>query len=85
MDPVVDYQKVKVILWSVRTFWYKGFAKIKEKWRVRKQGLFLKSNSPGLKADFHKRVNKLMKFTFDKCVLNVTPVTNPTPMSKSDE
>ena len=26
-----------------------------------------------------------MKFVFDKCVLNVRPVTNPTPMSKSDK
>ena len=25
------YEKVKVILWSIRTFWYKGLAKTKEK------------------------------------------------------
>ena len=26
-----------------------------------------------------------MEIAFDKCVWNVTPVTNPTPMSKSDK
>ena len=31
---------MKVILWSIRTFWYKGLAKIKEKWRARKKGLY---------------------------------------------
>ena len=32
---------MKVILWSIRTFWYKGLAKYNEKSRVLKKGLFL--------------------------------------------
>ena len=78
-------QKVKMILWSMSTFWYKGFAKINEKNQVWKKGLILENNSPGLKADFHQQVKKTMKLVFDKWVVNVTPVTNPTPMSKSDK
>ena len=38
---ILFYQTVKMILWSIRTLWYKGLAKIKEKLRVRKKGLFL--------------------------------------------
>ena len=36
-----DFTKVKMILWSIHTFWYKGLAKIKETNRVWKKGLFL--------------------------------------------
>ena len=74
-----------MILWSIHTFWYKGSAEIKEKCQVRKKALFLKNNSQGLKAVFSQRAKKTMNLTIRKCVVNVTPVTNPTPMSKSDK
>ena len=32
---------MKVILWSIRTFWYKGLAKNNEKSRVFKKSVFL--------------------------------------------
>ena len=38
-------QKVKVILWSIRTFWYKGLAKNNETSRVLEKGVFLEKNS----------------------------------------
>ena len=38
-----------------------------------------------IKKGFHKRVKQSMKFAFCTWVINVTPVTNPTPMSKSDK
>ena len=76
---------MKMILRSIRTFWYKGSATKKETNRVKKQSRFLKNSSPSLKADFHQQVNKSMKSTIHKRVANVTPVTNPTPMSKSDK
>ena len=37
--------------------------------------MFLENNNPGLKADFHKK-SKI--YELHKCVVNVTPVTNPT-------
>ena len=76
---------MKVILWSIRTFWYKGLAKIRAKIKFVKKPLVCKNSSSDEKAVFHQRVQESMKFVFDKCVLNVTPVTNLTPMSKSDE
>ena len=33
------YQKSNMILWSIRTFWYKGSAEIKEQMHVRKENL----------------------------------------------
>ena len=36
-------KKMKVIIWSIHTFWYKGLAnkdEKKEKWQVRKKGLY---------------------------------------------
>ena len=41
-----------MILWSTRTFWYKGSTEHKGKWQVRKNALSLKSNSQDLKVDF---------------------------------
>ena len=35
------HENMNVIVWSIRTIWYKGLAEIKEKWRVRKKWLFL--------------------------------------------
>ena len=34
------YEKMKMILWSIRTFWYKGLAKIKGKSSLIKMSLF---------------------------------------------
>ena len=43
------------------------------------------ATNPGLKADFAQQVNKSMKSTIYKCVVNVTPVTNPTRYTKLAE
>ena len=48
-----------------------------EKWT-----LFLKHNSPDLKADLSKHANKSIKSTIHKCVVNDIPVTNPTQYTK---
>ena len=49
------YQKVKMILWSIRTFWYKGSAENKGNWQVRKKGYISQNSSPDSKADFSKQ------------------------------
>ena len=46
-------QKVKMILWSIHTFWYKGSAENKGN-KLGKMFFFLKNNSPDLKAYFSK-------------------------------
>ena len=48
------YEQVKVILWWIRTFWYKGLAKIWKKTEFEKRQLSHENNSPGSKADFRK-------------------------------
>ena len=75
---------MKMILWSIHTFWYKGLATKNETRQVRKNGLYSENDSD-YKYVFHQRVEQSMKFTFDKCVLNVTPVTHPTQYTKSDK
>ena len=45
----------------------------------------LKHNSPYLKSEFPQQVKQIMKSTICKCVVNVTPVANPMPMSESDK
>ena len=50
-----------------------------------KKPLFCKNNSLDEEVAFHQRVEKYMNFVFDKCVLNVTPVTKPTQYTKSDK
>ena len=47
-----------MILWSIRTCYYKGSVEIKEKRQVRKRALSLKNNTPGLKADFPQKIKK---------------------------
>ena len=43
------YEKVKMILWSIRAFWYKGLSKIKEQKASSKiMPLSLKNSSPVL-------------------------------------
>ena len=50
------YQKVKMILWSIHTFWYKGSSGKKENDKFEKRALSLKNSSPDSKADFSKKV-----------------------------
>ena len=49
------YQTVKMILWSIRTLWYKGSAENKDKRQGRKQIIPLKNTSPDSKADFWEK------------------------------
>ena len=45
-----------MILWSIRTFWYKGSAEIEETNQVRnKHAISLKNSSPDSKADFSEK------------------------------
>ena len=45
-----------------------------------KKYIMCKNDSSHYKHVFHKRVIKATKFTFDKCVLNVTPVAKCNPI-----
>jgi len=49
---------VKVIRWSIRTFWYKGLAKNNEKWQVRKKGLYYEKIVVRIKKPFFTKVSK---------------------------
>ena len=49
--------KMKIIRWSIRTFWYKGLAKKKQKIKFEKKAaLSLKNRGPGSKAGFSEKV-----------------------------
>ena len=76
------YQKSNMILWSIRTFWYKGSAENKNKKMFAEKGISLKNSSLKLKAWFRRKVNKSINLTFYKWVHNVIPVTNPTQYTK---
>ena len=71
-----------MILWSIHTLWYKGSAENKENDKFQTRGLFLKSNSPGWKADLSHKVKTIIRLTIHKCTVNVIPVTNPTQYTK---
>ena len=43
-----------MVLWSIHTLWYKGFAK-KEKDKFGRTAIPLKNSSPDSKADFSKK------------------------------
>ena len=73
---------MEMILWSIRTFWYKGSAENKEEWQVRKKALFLKDNSPDWKADFPQKVKKNIKNIIHHSTVNVIAVKNPTQYTK---
>ena len=51
------YGKVKMILLSIRTFWYKGSTENKEKWEVQKMRavLTLKNSSQDSQADLSEK------------------------------
>ena len=44
------YQKSNMILWSIRTFWYKGSAENKGKTHVRKKGYTSQKQQPKTKS-----------------------------------
>ena len=73
-----------MILWSKHTFWYKGLAKL---WKIVKfeKGFYFEKTTVLLKKNVFTKGTIMMKIVFDKCVFNFTPVTNPTPISKSDK
>ena len=43
---LLSYQKSKTILWSIRTFWYKGSAENKEKTHVREKACISQKQQP---------------------------------------
>ena len=49
------YQQAEMILWSIRTFWYKGSAENKENDKFEKRATSLKIGSPDSKADFSEK------------------------------
>ena len=48
--------KSNMILWSIRTFWYKGSAENKKQKLVRTKNIYLKNSSLKLKAWFFRKV-----------------------------
>ena len=77
------YPKSNMILWSIRTFWYKGSAENKEQINVRGKNKSSKISSLTLKAWVSPpKENETIDFTFYKWVYNVIPVTNPTQYTK---
>ena len=42
----IFYQKSKMLLWSIRTFWYKGSAENKKKSQVRKKCYIFQKQQP---------------------------------------
>ena len=63
------YPKSNMILWSIRTFWYKGSAENKGKQHVRKKSISLKNSSLKLKVIFSQKlrydVNMLILVRYD--------------------
>ena len=55
-DFTLFYEQVKMILWSIHIFWYKGSAENKEQWKTRKIILSLKNSSSDSKADFSEKL-----------------------------
>ena len=72
-----------MILWSIRTFWYKGSAEDKEKRHVREKAYISQKQQPNTQSMIlQTNYKKTMNLTFDKWVQNVIPVTNPTQYTK---
>ena len=59
------FKENEMVLWSIRTFWYKGSAENKENGKFEKK-LYLKNCSPGSKADFSEK----SKFGIWKLILS---------------
>ena len=53
----IFYKKVKTVISSIRTFWYKGLAKMK-KIKFEKRSVPLNNSSHASKAEFLEKLNK---------------------------
>ena len=49
------YQKSKMILWSIRTFWYKGSAENTKKKHVRKKAYISQKQQPETQSVFFQK------------------------------
>ena len=54
------YQKSNMILWSIRTFWYKGSAENKKNKHVRKKSISLKNSSLKQKVWFFQKSSDMV-------------------------
>ena len=52
------YQKSNMILWSIRTFWYKGSAENKKKQRVRKKAHISQKQLPKTQSMISRKVDE---------------------------
>ena len=68
------YTKVKMILWSIRTFWYRGSAENQKNDKFQKRAISFKNSSPDLKADFSEKslfgISRLILSRYD-VILNI--------------
>ena len=64
----IFYQKSNIILWSIRTFWYKGSAENKKKNTCSRKRYISQKQQPKNQSMMFKNINKSMNFTFDKWV-----------------
>ena len=53
--------------------------------KFEKSATSFKNSTADLEADFPNKSKNRRKSTFHECIVNVPPVTNPTPMSASDK
>ena len=58
------HEEMKVILWSIHTFWYKGLAKTNEKSQVLKKALCFVKIIVRIKKPFSPKGQKTMNLTF---------------------
>ena len=56
------YQKSNMILWAIRTLWYKGSAENKKKHMFAKKGISIKNSSLKLKVWLFKKVEIWSKY-----------------------
>ena len=54
-DLLLFYQEVKMILWSIHTFWYKGLAEQIKKWQVRGKEYISQKTAQTIRLIFRKR------------------------------
>ena len=47
---LICYQKTNMILWSIRIFWYRGSAEIKEHQYVRKKAYIIQKQQPKINS-----------------------------------
>ena len=56
------YQKSKIILWSIRTFWYKGSAENKKKKHVREKRYISQKQQPKTQIMISQKNQKIDEF-----------------------